>query len=151
MLGDELGSLELGAVGNIARDVSTLAGDVIIVYSVATGRIRRFMSSNRSGELSKVAIADGEAFMKIAPQSGGFDLDSLQGMVNVQTGKTPADDRYVVIDSVGNIVGAILADPLCGDSLPGCSLIAHALADGAWAYDKLTGIFTPPPPPPPKV
>ena len=59
---------------------------------------------------------------------------------------TPTQDRYCIIDAVGNIVGAVIADPSCGDSGEhfgaGFQLIAHQSADERWTYAN--GVFTPP-------
>jgi len=119
-----------------------MAGDCVVVYSAATGRVRRWLASDTDGEIAKVALSAGEAFIQVGKKKG-LDLPQLQDAVDAITGKTPANDRYVVIKA-GAIVNAIIADPSCGDAIQGSELIAHETADGRWAFDSLTRTFTPP-------
>jgi hypothetical protein len=112
------------------------AGDCIVVYSIATGRVRRIYISNRDDEIKRDDSRTGEAFLHVdsADAKVARGLDGLQGLVNAVTGKVPASDRYVVVQD-GNIVGAIIADPACGDALPRSLLIQHDTADDTWMFD----------------
>lgn len=123
------------------------AGDCVVVYSKATGRIRRWIVSDTDEEIKQVALLEGEDFYHVGKdvaKLGTKDLANLQTVVNAETLKTPVNDRYVVIQDT-KILTAIYADPLCGDRIPGCELIAHETADCTWTYDPKTGEFTPPP------
>jgi hypothetical protein len=119
------------------------AGDCIVVYSVATGRVRRIYLSNRDDEIKRDDSRTGEAFLHVDSTDAKVarDLDGLQGLVNAQTGKVPAGDRYVVVQD-GIVKGAIIADPACGDSLPRSQLIQHETADERWSF--VDGKLVPP-------
>lgn len=124
------------------------AGDVLIVYSQATGRIRRWGVSNTDDELKSLPLASGEAVLQVAKdtvKSGTRDAEALQAFVTAASGKTPVSDRYVVV-SGSTVLTAILADPACGDQIPDCELIQHDTADARWTFDPQTRTLTPPPP-----
>ena len=120
-----------------------------IVYSVATGRVRRVVDPqanvpNVIAFLAQAKANAGEAVLVYNKQGNGADtLPAWQAAVNAHTGLTPGNDRYVAVDALNNIVWAGLADPACGDGFPGTTLIANATADPNWTYNGLT--FTPPP------
>ena len=143
-LGDEpLGSLPLGtSVGINALQGTVLAGDVIVVYSLATGRIRRIVGSDIDDEVKSAGIGTGEGFLHVSKKDAG-DQDKLQAMITALAGKTPTSDRYVIVQGSA-VLGAILADPACNDAMPGCQLIQHDLADPRWTYNGSS--FVPPEP-----
>jgi hypothetical protein len=99
-----------------------------IVYSIATGRVRRIVTpsshlTNHSGEEQlTVATAQYQAFA---------GPDDIQAFVNTSTGLTPSGDRYVSVDASFNVLSAHIADPACGDVAPqtGLPLVAHATAN----------------------
>lgn len=101
---------------------------VDIVYSTATGRVRRVIvpSANlprHSGELVST-VPD-------AQYQGFTDSDAIQGFINSVTGFAPSGDRYVSVDANHNVLGAYIADPAAGDIAPqaGATLVAHATAN----------------------
>jgi hypothetical protein len=112
------------------------AGDCIVVYSIATGRVRRVYISNRDDEIKRSDARPGEAFIHVdtANAKVARNLEGLQALVNAATGKVPASDRYVLVQD-GKVIGAIIADPTCGDSLPRVQLIQHDTADEGWSFD----------------
>lgn len=120
-----------------------------IVYSVATGRVRRVVDPqvnvpNVVAFLAQAKAGAGEAVLVYTKQGNGLDnLLSWQAAVTAHTGVTPANDRYCVIDANSKIVSAIIADPACGDGYAGHTLVAHANADPSWTY--ISGVFTRPP------
>jgi len=103
---------------------------------VATGRVRRIYISNRDDEIKRDDSRTGEAFLHVDTSDAKVarTLDGLQALVNAQTGKVPAGDRYVVVQD-GIVKGAIIADPAYGDSLPRSQLIQHETADDTWSFD----------------
>ena len=99
-----------------------------IIYSAATGRVRRIIvpSGNvptHSGELV-VTVTD-------AQYQAFAGNNQIQAFVNTLTGKSPSGDRYVSVDANNNVLGAFIADPLCGDVAPqvGATFTAHATAN----------------------
>lgn len=111
-----------------------------IVYSVATGRVRRVIDPNAIvpnviAFLAQAKAGAGEAVMVYNKQGSGADtLAAWQSAVTTLTGKTPANDRYCIIDANNNIIGSLIADPSCGDAVPNCTLVAHATADQTWTF-----------------
>lgn len=124
------------------------AGDCIVVYSIATGRVRRWYASNRDNEIKGVDIADGEAVLHVDAERG-LTLPILQDRVTQASGKRPQSDRYVLIDPDGKIVSSLVADPTCGDKAEhfglGYALVQHDTADERWSYSHATRTFTAPP------
>jgi hypothetical protein len=106
-----------------------------VIYSKATGRIRWEFHPDDDSQLNDIKLLDGEDVL-ILKNSEKVILPDLQDKLNKKTGKVPKDDRFAVVDQLGNVVGAIIADPLCGDSVPSCQLIAHAEASPGWKLDK---------------
>lgn len=99
---------------------------VDIIYSIATGRVRRIIAPSSGHPLHA-----GEAILK-ATDSQYLAFTSpgaIQSFVNAATGKVPSGDRYVLVDNGSNVVNAVIADPLSGDTAPaGLTLVAHATA-----------------------
>lgn len=118
----------------------------LITYSVATGRVRRVLDPQAAVPnviqfLAQAVLAAGEAAM-VYTKTGANDLSAWQSAVNVRTGKTPSADRYCIIDAGSNIIGFLIADPACGDSIVGCTLAAHALACPGNGWTFAAGVFT---------
>lgn len=116
----------------------------VVIYSKATSRVRRWFTApvlpkdcgEHAGEASLVTGDD-------------QDLNALQAQVSAVTGKTPNGDRYAIVDAQNNVVGVMLADPSCGDSIAGCQLIADPAAAIGSTYDPVTAtvvalVFIPP-------
>lgn len=122
----------------------------VVVFSKATGRIRSIFIPDNDAQIKDLNYLDGEDHI-ILDDKQKASLPELQEIVSKQTGLIPKDDRYVVVDKSGNIAGVLLADPLCGDKIPDCELIAHATATTNWTYDEKEGfkepVKTPEPPP----
>lgn len=100
---------------------------VDVVYSAATGRIRRIVIPSGG------AVHAGETVLAVsdAQYNAIADLNTLQTLVNTTTSKTPSGDRYVSVDESKNVLGVYIADPACGDvaPLPSASLVVHATAN----------------------
>lgn len=132
-----------------------------VVYSQATGRVRRVIDPAPA----VVEVGAGEAFLLItkrAPPRGTTLYDwqvlacratkrrpvplhpSVDAHVTATAGVALTDvpDRYVVVDGTGKILRVAICDPACGDSVEGCTLIAHPRADERWTYAN--GVFTGP-------
>lgn len=115
------------------------AEQVGVIYSRETGRIRSFALAHPNPASLPHAKCEGLLVLDV-PSGGG--LDRLQQMVSAKTGKTPASDRYAVVDNSGAVTAAILADPVgCKDSIAGHDLIAHPRAAPGWKYDKTSKRF----------
>jgi hypothetical protein len=102
-----------------------------VIYSKSTGRIRWEFCPDDDSQLNDIRLLDGEDVL-ILKNSDRTILPDLQDKINKKTGKVPQDDRYAVVDSLNNVVSVIIADPLCGDSVPSCQLIAHPTASPGW-------------------
>lgn len=118
----------------------------LIVYSVATGRVRRVVDPQAAVPnviqfLAQAKLGPGEAAM-VYTKTGTDNVIAWQAAVNAKTGKTPTGDRYCVIDAGNNILGSLIADPACGDSVPGCTLAAHATAGPGAGWTFAAGTFT---------
>jgi len=120
-----------------------------IIYSVATGRVRRVIDpqANVPNVIQFLARAGGllgEAVL-VYTKIGQDDLNAWQAAVNAHTGRIPANDRYCIIDQTNAIVGAVIADPSCGDGYPNCILVAHPTADSRWTFTPPNTFVAPPP------
>ena len=122
----------------------------VVVYSIATGRVRRVVDANLdvSNVLAlraQVSAHAGEGLLIYTKQGGGQDtLIAWQSAVSTATGKTPVNDRSCVIDSSTNgVVGVVLADPACGDGYAGDTLVQDAVAGLGYTYNG--SMFFPPP------
>lgn len=118
----------------------------LIVYSVATGRVRRVLDPQKVVPnvvqfLAQANLRAGEAAM-VYTKTGANNISAWQAAVNAQTGKTPSGDRYCVIDAGNNIVGVVIADPTCGDGYPSCTLVAHPTACPGAGWTYAAGVFT---------
>jgi len=106
-----------------------------VIYSKATGRIRWEFHPDNDEQLNDVRLLEGEAVL-ILKNSDKALLPNLQNKINKKTGKTPTDDRYAIVDKDNNVIGAIIADPSCGDEVKDCELIAHPTAGSGWKVDS---------------
>lgn len=115
-----------------------------IVYSVATGRIRRFFHLDDDSELESIIVGEGEALHlsdRPAPKDiladpkadfEQWDLHTLQAELNQQTGLNPdnTEDLYAIVKpDTGDIIGCITCDPNCGDKLDEYALLKRSDAD----------------------
>lgn len=114
-----------------------------VIYSKVTGRIRWWIKPDNDNVLDNIKLQDGEAFLKLDDSLYG-DVLKLQDIIFQQTGLSPSNDRYAIVDANGNVTGALIADPLCGDSIKDCQLIAHDKAGVGWTYDVNKGFTEPP-------
>lgn len=120
---------------------NVLAGDAVVVYSVSTGVIRYIASSTRDRDIPSVELRDGEGVLHV-PQSAARDIPALVERVRQITGRAESG-RCAVVNN-GIVIDTIVADPFCGDAIPGCLLIATDEAGIGWSYDGFR--FSPPPP-----
>jgi hypothetical protein len=127
----------------------------LVIYSKATGRVRRTWDPNVAVPNVLLLIAQcgaqpGEGVVVYNKAGGGQDtLLTWQAAVNAVTGKSvvvgvDAGDTYAIVDSNNNIVNVVAADPACGDVVPaGLQLVlAPAGCSTNWTYDGTT--FTAP-------
>lgn len=117
----------------------------VIVYSKATGRVRRVVAPQ--GSVPPVATVPGEATLIYTQHGGGVDTAvAWQAAVNGHTGLSvafPPDatstDWYCGIDGSNNIKWWGIADPACADAVAGLRLLSAPFgADGRWTYDGTT-------------
>lgn len=119
----------------------------LIVYSAATGRVRRVIDPqvnvpNVIAFLAQAKAMTGEAVLVYTKQGNGQDtLPAWQAAVTAHTNLTPANDQYCIVDSTNKVIGVVLADPACADAVPNCSLIQNNTAGPGWTY--VDGVFTP--------
>lgn len=118
----------------------------LIVYSAATGRVRRVLDpqkvvANVIQFLAQANLGVGEAAM-VYTKTGADNVTAWQAAANAHTGLTPTADRYCVIDAGNNIVGTVIADPACGDGYPNCTLVAHPIAGPGAGWTYSAGVFT---------
>lgn len=113
-----------------------------IVYSQATGRIRSIIYPDHDADLHSVKLGTGEAMETMdLPQDQVPNVHALQALLNDITNLIPANDLYAVVDANGNVTGAIIADPTCGDTVPNHQLIAHEQAHTLIGGTYLNSIF----------
>jgi hypothetical protein len=106
---------------------------VAVFYSLSTGRVRWILSADNDAALLRTGPGPGEDKL-ILDKAQGWDLPTLQARVSDATGKLPADDRFAIVNAVGQVVGAVIADPDgTGDRAPsGHRLLRHAEAGRGW-------------------
>lgn len=127
----------------------------VIIYSIATGRVRRVEDPlaavpNALTYLNQVPIGEGEARLLYTKQGNGADTAiSWQAAVNAHTGFSvafpvnAATDWYCGVDQNNIIQWWGIADPACGDSVAGLTLVSAPFgADNRWIYNG--SLFTPP-------
>lgn len=120
-----------------------------VLYSLATGRHRMIVSGDpvppkpRRGEGVREMPDDVYKAWAAEVKAGGT-RDFAQEWLNAQTGKVPTDDRYAIVDADGNVKGAVIACPDCGDAIPGCELVRHKEADAGWIFLKVAREFVKP-------
>lgn len=107
----------------------------IVIYSKATGRVRRIISNSAGESQTNIELRvrhpdfTGERTLSAA---NNLSLEEYQNLVTIKSGKIPANDRYVVVAGNGDVVNAIIADPKAGDSIENHSLVAHNTATIGW-------------------
>jgi hypothetical protein len=112
-----------------------------IVYSKQTGRVRTVYSPGQSTtDLKGIQVSQGEALLTFNDNQY-TDPFALQDLVTSKTGITPQNDRYAIVDQLGNVIGSVIADTQCGDSIPNAQLIAHPSATVGWTYSAITGFL----------
>lgn len=125
-----------------------------IVYSTATGRVRRVVDPqvnvpNVIAFLQGIPIGPGEARLLYNKVGNGADnVFAWQAAVNVVTLLAPENDRFCAIDANNQIVGFFLGDLACGDGpnlFPNCTFVPHPSADPTWTFTP-PNTFTVPPP-----
>lgn len=120
-----------------------LAAQIGVVYSQNTGRVRSIIVPDNDAELASVPLRNGEALEKMDRAQIIREKD-IQDTISARSQKVPVSDRYAVVDDKGNVVGAILADPLI-DSIPGMQLVQSDTAGPGWTYSSANGFKAPPP------
>jgi hypothetical protein len=123
-----------------------------IIYSVATGRVRRVVDPQANvpdviAFLNSAGAGLGEAVLVYTKTGNGQDtLIAWQAAVNAHTGLNPdttQTDWLAIIDTNNLIVGCLIGDLSCADSSPLGTLIpAPWGCNPAWSYNGIT--FTPP-------
>jgi hypothetical protein len=109
-----------------------------VIYSATTGRVRRIVLSDPSTsaqDLPPNLSRAGEAVLE-TDQPG--DLNAMQALVTAETGLTPIDDRYALFDKDGNVIGAVIACPGCGDKVEHTGAVSwakHPTAGIGWRHD----------------
>lgn len=109
-----------------------------VVFSKVTGRLRAVYKPDKDSDLDGIRLGDGESLMRLADKQYG-DLPALQDLVSTQTGLIPTNDRYAIVDSRGDVKGAILADPQAGDTIADARLVASDKAVEGWTYTDASG------------
>lgn len=130
------------------RPLRLRKGDAALVYSLSTGRVRRWLVPDADGNVD-AGLSAGEAVLRV-PRGHGGALPLMQAHATANGGRTPLADRYVMVDRrTSCIVGAVICDPACGDRVPGVFLVQHDTADASWgfAWTKDGATFTAPPTP----
>lgn len=106
----------------------------VIIYSARTGRLRRTITDG---------VRSDDVLLALFPAGPGevarLGPPVTQQQLNALTGLVPRDDRYAIVNSAGDVTGAILADHVI-DGLPGLALVAHATARVGWRQ-MLDGTF----------
>ncbi len=115
---------------------------ISVIYSQTTGRIRSVIVPQTANEQITPNLLPGEAVQQFDISIAKQDLNALQASLNAITGLTPTNDRFAIVDVLGNVVGATIACPACGDSVPGHQLIANPAASPGWKL--VAGTLTPP-------
>jgi len=111
-------------------------GQFAVVYSATTGRIRSVVIGSTQ-DLSSVKVGKGEA--KIILDNGLYgDLPTLQSTVSLQTGLTPSNDRYAIVDPQGNVIGATIADPTIDPPPANDTFVQSDVAGPGWKYTNAT-------------
>lgn len=124
----------------------------VIVYSTATGRVRRVIDPqvnvpNVVAFLAQAGAVTGESTLVYNKVGGGNDnLLAWQAAVNTHTGLAPdtnKNDWLVGVDGTNAIKWWGVGDPAI-DSVPGLTMLAAPWgADATWTYNGTT--FTAPP------
>lgn len=107
----------------------------LVIYSLRTGRVRRIITDPNPARpdlilAHKYPPLTGEAAEII---DGPFaNLRQLQRKLNQLTGKTPANDRYVVFGTSGVVNRIFIGDPDAGDVIPARTVLQDRDARRGW-------------------
>lgn len=115
-----------------------------VIYSAATGRLRRWMSDPERTTVEDWAralvLGKGEAVLYA---KDSLDMHALQAEVTKRTGLVPVDDRFAVVEA-GVVVGWIgNACEACGDfdsvkaERPAAEVLVSDKASVGWTFDGL--------------
>lgn len=123
-----------------------------IVYSKATGRVRRVLDPqanvpNVLAFLAQAGAGAGEGVIVYTKQGGGEDtVLAWQAAVNAVTHLDPdaaQADWLAIVDAQNVIQGALIGDLACGDQSPsGTLILAPWGCSVGWTYNGVT--FSPP-------
>lgn len=106
----------------------------LIIYSANTGRLRRLTRDEIQDDAALLfnnPVGQGEGVLMYPADDPIFDtLVGVQAEITAQTGLTPTNDRYVVVDPANDhqVEGVYILDPACGDSIQDRTLVADANA-----------------------
>lgn len=124
----------------------------VVIYSVATGRVRRVIDPQKSvpnvqAFLASAGAGPGEAALAYTKQGGGADtLSAWQAAVDNRPGNALGivvsdTDWYCGVDASNAIKWWGVCDPLCHDAIPGLTLVnAPWGADSRWTYNGVSFI-----------
>lgn len=116
-----------------------------VVYSKASGFIRRYVVSDDSAIVDEYQLLEGEALLKL-PVPDGVTKEALTAAavehLTAMFGKPPSAPRCAVIDANGNVVSVIMADPAV-DLVPGMTLVLSDEAHTGWTWTKESGFVKP--------
>lgn len=124
-----------------------------IIYSKATGRVRRVIVENPPpidpvAYANKLKLTSGEALITYGLKDEEKQLKDTaidwQAIVSAETGSIPTNDRYAIVNQDGEVVGSLHADLACGDAVNDCALVPHDKADDKWIYDYAKQAFIEP-------
>lgn len=103
-----------------------------VIYSKNTGRIRSTVTVGDNNDLNNIILGPNEALLQLDDSQYNTSTN-LQTLVSNKTGLILTNDRYAEVDSKGNVIGIILADPQ--DSLPNITLVPSSQAAVGWTFD----------------
>ena len=109
---------------------------MVIIYSARTGRIRRriFEGDQVQSDAQLLAIHGPEV-----GEESRVGANVTQAQLSAITGLVPINDRYAIVDPVGDVVNFEVLDQTI-DSREGLTLVAHATAGVGWRQ-MLDGTF----------
>jgi hypothetical protein len=111
------------------------------VYSVSTGRLRMKLA-----DASPAAVTpfDGKTlgFVELDQPTWDSGDVAIQALITKQTGLVPQNDRYAIVDGLGNVVASVHADPAVDVAPAGYQLVRSDAAQIGWAYSA--GAFVAP-------
>jgi hypothetical protein len=117
------------------------------VCSTTNALVRRYVYPDSDAQMNAAAnVGPGETLVLVSigpyPNSAAWQA-AINAAITTALGKAPGNPRCAVIDSNGNVVAAIMADPLI-DSVAGMTLILDANAGPGWTWTVQGGFVAPP-------